>query len=170
MLRPILAIALIALGTAAQAQHAHSAAAPTEPGQSAFAAIAEIVAILRADPATDWSKVDVPALQRHLVDMDLVTTGAVATTSRSDDAVVFKVTGPEPVVAALHRMAPAHAPVLDDETGWTTSVETRPDGIEMRIEGEADMIAALGFHGVMAIGDHHRQHHLALALGGMPHH
>src|SRR5438046_3161300 len=43
--------------------------APREPGQSAFAAIQEIVALLEADPGTDWTKVDIEALRRHLVDM-----------------------------------------------------------------------------------------------------
>ena len=31
---------------------------PTLPGQAAFGAIQEIVAILDSDPKTDWSKVD----------------------------------------------------------------------------------------------------------------
>ncbi|MDP1699378.1 MAG: hypothetical protein Q8L53_00255 [Aestuariivirga sp.] len=37
---------------------------PQETGQSAFAAIQEIVAILSANPATDWSKIDIEALVR----------------------------------------------------------------------------------------------------------
>ncbi|MEM7724639.1 MAG: hypothetical protein AAF376_20080, partial [Pseudomonadota bacterium] len=45
------------------AQHSHSATGhampgPQETGQSAFAAMAEIVALLRADPDTDWANVD----------------------------------------------------------------------------------------------------------------
>ena len=36
---------------------------PTQPGQEAFAAIQEIVAMLEADPRTDWSKVDIDALR-----------------------------------------------------------------------------------------------------------
>src|SRR5579859_2920628 len=46
---------------------------PKQPGQGAFAAIQEIVEILEADPHTDWSKVDINALQQHLIDMDNVT-------------------------------------------------------------------------------------------------
>src|SRR5665213_2414926 len=45
---------------------------PTQPGQSAFAAIQEIVAILEADPKTDWSRVNIEALRQHLIDMDNV--------------------------------------------------------------------------------------------------
>ena len=33
--------------------------AAREPGQAAFAAIQEIVALLDADPSTDWSKVNI---------------------------------------------------------------------------------------------------------------
>ena len=46
---------------------------PAKSGQSAFAAIQEIVSILEADPATDWSKVDIDALRQRLVDMNNVT-------------------------------------------------------------------------------------------------
>ena len=48
-------------------------AMPTQPGQDAFGAIQEIVRILEADPATDWSKVDLEALREHLIDMNEVT-------------------------------------------------------------------------------------------------
>ena len=51
-----------------QAMHDGAAAGPAEPGQGAFAAMQEIVAILEADPTTDWSKVDLPALRQHLAD------------------------------------------------------------------------------------------------------
>ena len=55
-------------------KHGNSAAVTaTQPGQSAFAAIQEIVDILEADPKTDWSKVNIDALREHLVDMSNVT-------------------------------------------------------------------------------------------------
>jgi hypothetical protein len=46
---------------------------PNMPGQDAFGAIQEIVAILEADSNTDWSKVDITALREHLIDMNEVT-------------------------------------------------------------------------------------------------
>ena len=46
---------------------------PTLPGQDAFGAIGEIVAMLEADPKTDWSKIDLEALRQHLIDMNDVT-------------------------------------------------------------------------------------------------
>ena len=86
--------------------------APREGGQAAFAAIAEIVRLLDADPGTDWSRVNVEALRQHLIDMDEVTMHA----------------------------ADARA---------------------------VSRIRALGFIGVVALGDHHAPHHLGIANGSM---
>ena len=62
------------------AQHVHGGegVVPTMPGQEAFGTIQEIVRILEADPATDWSKVNIGALREHLIDMDEVTMRARA--------------------------------------------------------------------------------------------
>ena len=80
LLASLLASPLAAQTTAMPAGHQHTegmvhpaAVRPTEAGQDAFAAMAEIVKLLDADPATDWSKVDLEALRRHLVDMNVVT-------------------------------------------------------------------------------------------------
>ncbi len=169
MPRFVLAVALL-LGAPASAQHAHNHAAPTETGQSAFAAMAEIVELLRQNPRTDWDTVDIPALQRHLVDMELLATQAEAMETVGDGSVQFDVTGEPNVVEALHRMVPAHAPFLDAETGWTTEVERNDSGVIVRVSGDAQMISALGFHGLMTIGAHHQEHHLGIATGTMSHH
>ena len=60
--------------------HAHGGEGlvPTMPGQEAFGTIQEIVRMLEADPATDWSKVNIGALREHLIDMDEVTLRARA--------------------------------------------------------------------------------------------
>ena len=63
-------------GAAAQhdmSMHAAAGSVPTSSGQAAFATISEVVRLLKADSATDWSKVDIEALRRHLIDMDAVT-------------------------------------------------------------------------------------------------
>ena len=67
------------------AQHVHDGEAivPTMPGQEAFGTIQEIVRILEADPATDWSKVNIAALREHLIDMDEVTMRADARERRA---------------------------------------------------------------------------------------
>ena len=69
---------LLAAGPLAAQAHQHTpgmvhgAAAvepPREAGQAAFAAIAEIVARLEADPMTDWSRVDLEALRQFGLDI-----------------------------------------------------------------------------------------------------
>ncbi len=54
----------------------------TEPGQSAFAAIAEVVRVLEADPQTDWENVNVDLLRQHLRDMDVVTIDSTTQTDQ----------------------------------------------------------------------------------------
>jgi len=59
-----LAIIALAAGPASRANvDAVQRSAPqTAPAQSAYAAIGEIVRILKADSTTDWSKVDLEAV------------------------------------------------------------------------------------------------------------
>jgi hypothetical protein len=64
---------------------------------------------LEADPKTDWSKVDLEALRRHLIDMDEVTLRASATTKQIDGGLAVTVTGTGRTLAAIHHMIPAHA-------------------------------------------------------------
>ena len=99
MFRLALVIASMA-GLPAAAQHTHDHARhadnetqPVEVGQSAFAAMAEIVEMLRQNPDTDWASVDIPALQRHLVDMELLATQSVAEETATNGYVRFRVTG-----------------------------------------------------------------------------
>ncbi len=168
-----LALCLALVGTPAAAQHAHgdhsAAAGPTEPGQSAFAALAEIVALLRADPATDWHRVDIPALREHLVDMDLVTLDATVATTPTATGAVFRVGGEGRTLEAVRRMALAHPPFAEAETGWTIVAEPVDGGVELAVDGDRDQILALGFHGLMTLGAHHEAHHLAIARGDAPH-
>lgn len=144
---------------------------PAEPGQGAFAAIGEIVAILMADPATDWSKVDVEALRQHLIDMDNVTLRAVVATENTDSGARFLATSTDPAVAgSIRRMVTAHAATMTGSGGWTMIAEDLPNGAALTVTGsDADRIRALGFIGVMTVGMHHQAHHLAIARGGMPH-
>jgi hypothetical protein len=103
--------------------HAHApmpqprGAMPTQPGQAAFAAIQEIVRLLEADPATDWSKVDLAALREHLIDMDEVTLRATATQRPVEGGIEVAVTGAGRTLEAIRRMVPAHARELDGLSG-----------------------------------------------------
>ncbi|MEQ9329501.1 MAG: hypothetical protein RJQ21_19625 [Rhodospirillales bacterium] len=175
----VAALLALAFTTPAMAQHAHGhagqpggmTAGPAEPGQSAFAAIAEIVALLRADPATDWSRVDIEALRRHLADMDNVTLRAAVAATASPEGAIFDVTSADPSVSAsIRRMVIAHAATMSGVDGMAMIASETGGGARLAVTGpEPAMIRGLGFIGLMTVGMHHQQHHLMLAKGGMPH-
>ncbi len=140
-----------------------------EPGQGAFATIAEIVKLLTADPATDWSKVNISALREHLIDMDELVLRARATTVKKDGQIVFTVTGQGRTLQAIQNMVPAHSMVLTNTTAWQVDAQLNDKGAIMTISSRNPMalqvVEALGFFGVMATGAHHQPHHLAMAKG-----
>ena len=149
-----------------------SATLPTEPGQSEFAAIQEIVAILEADPKTDWSKVSIEALRQHLIDMDNVTLKSQVTTTDLAGGVRFSVTGADEIRASIRRMVFAHAMTMNGFEGWNFEAQENVNGADLIVKvPSADLVKlhALGFIGVMTRGMHHQMHHLALAKGEDPH-
>jgi len=189
MLRLLLLTLLLALPLAASAQqagHGHGAAmshpspagmpagdGPREPGQAAFAAIQEIVAILVADPTTDWSKVNIEALRRHLIDMDNVTLRAAVVATPVASGMRYDVTGDGAVRNAIRRMVKAHARTMSGTDGMTMLAEDAPEGAVMTVTVEdpaaLPRLKALGFIGLMTLGMHHQEHHLMIASGRGPH-
>lgn len=189
MIRYVVAAAILAVPPAALAQthspvmshgvHAAAieqplAAMPAQPGQSAFAAIQEIVAILDADPNIDWSKVDIDGLRRHLVDMSNVTLHAEATATPAENGVRFLVTGAGPVRESIRRMVSAHAETMSGTDDMTFVAEDHPEGAVMSVtvENPADLpkLKGLGFFGILTLGMHHQSHHFMIAAGHAPHH
>lgn len=171
-----LILILFLTGTSVSAQHSHGETtspilSPTEPGQGAFAAIAEIVAILQANPKTDWSRVNISALREHLLDMDNLVSHAEVTTQDIPNGVRFSIQTGGKDGGAAGRMVPAHAPVLAGETGWVSVARTEGNVVfwEVRSEQNAEMLRALGFFGLLAVGWHHQEHHLGIASGEMVH-
>ena len=148
-------------------------AVPTEPGQSAFAAIQEIVAILEADPKTDWSRVNIEALRQLLIDMDNVTLRAAVAMEPIDGGARFTVTGTGPVRDSIRRMVTAHSAAMSVVGGWTFVAGEAPDGavLTVTVADPADVtkLRALGFIGVLTRGMHHQMHHLMIASGENPH-
>jgi hypothetical protein len=146
---------------------------PHEGGQAAFAAIQEIVAMLEADPHTDWSKVNIEALRQHLIDMDNVTLRAQATSEDIDGGVRFLVTGEGSVVESVRRMIAAHANTMNGVGGWTYDAAEIPNGASLTVKvadpSDVEKVKAQGFIGVLANGSHHQAHHLMIASGRDPH-
>ncbi len=142
---------------------------PTEAGQGAFAAIAEIVAILEADPETDWSKVDISSLRQHLLDMSALTLAAQAAEQPVDGGLKIEVSGEGRAREAIQRMVPAHAAELDKLSTWSASADVNDSGATLVVTSsdliEQAKIRGLGFFGLMATGSHHQAHHLAMAKG-----
>lgn len=169
----LLSTAMLCVATSALAQHAHPTNLPIETGQSQFAAIAEIVTLLRNDPKTDWTQIDIKALRDHLVDMDNVTTNALVTRSVDARSVTFSVTGNDKVAPSIQRMILAHSPMLQQATGWSVVAREQLGGATMIVtvtsQEELDQASGLGFFGLMTIGAHHQQHHLMIATGRSPH-
>lgn len=154
--------------------HTHGAAdarLPTEGGQSAFSAIAEIVKLLEADPATDWTRVDLERLRQHLRDMDLVTLRSAVTGTAVEGGAVFMVRGTGESVAAIKRLTGAHVAMVEMMGGPRITRTELPDGVRLVVtardggQAGAAKIRGLGFIGLMASGDHHQMHHLMLARG-----
>jgi hypothetical protein len=151
-----------------------AAAVPAQAGQSAFAAVQELAAILEGTPGVDWKKVDFEALRRHLIDMDNVTVRASIARTDIDGGARFTITGSGAVKDSIQRMAPAHAATANGVNGWSFSHEPYPDGAVVTVRASADddveKIRGLGFIGLLARGMHHQEHHLMIALGNAPHH
>lgn len=146
---------------------------PQETGQSAFAAIQEIVAVLEANPATDWSRVNIEALRQHLIDMNNVTLGAVVEAKQSGDSMQFVVTGDGPVQGSIRRMVMAHAATMNGVEGWKFLADTTARGAIVTVtppdQASMTKLRALGFIGILTFGMHHQQHHWMLANGMSPH-
>lgn len=182
LVRHLLLAATLSLPVPAFAQHTHHTMQPSphragtqlrEPGQSAFAAVQEIVALLEADPKTDWGQVNIEALRQHLIDMDNVTLRARVDVEPVDGGARFVVTGGPDVAGSIGRMVKAHAATMNGVGGWRMSAEDRPGGAAITVASprpaDAARMRALGFIGIMTRGMHHQQHHLMLARGIDPH-
>jgi hypothetical protein len=176
----LIAVALSAAPASAQtAHHGHmmqesaTVPAPLEAGQGAFAAIAEIVALLEADPTTDWSEVDIAGLREHLVDMDEVVLRSMAVIEEVPDGIAAELSGEGRTREALQRMVPAHAGELAKLPGFKVEGDATPAGARLVVTSAdpatAARIRGLGFYGLMATGSHHQTHHLAIARGLHPH-
>ncbi|MCK5750080.1 MAG: hypothetical protein KAH44_27945, partial [Oricola sp.] len=120
----------------AMMQHGEPAAALTEGGQAAFAAIQEVVLALLADPQTDWEKVNIEALRHHLIEMDNVTLRAKVATEEIESGARFTITSGDPAVkASIRAMTVAHAATMDGIEGWSLEAEETGGGAVLTASG-----------------------------------
>lgn len=171
----VVGVVLPVAGAAAQhdmSMHAATGPVPTSSGQAAFATISEVVRLLKADSTTDWSKVDIEALRRHLIDMDAVTMRSTVRQHNVDGGMEADVTGTGGTVGAIRRMLSMHAMMLDQMAEYRATSTEIPNGIRFRVTAKdakdaraVAQIRGLGFAGLLTEGDHHAPHHMALARG-----
>ena len=124
-------------------------------GTDAFGAIQEVVQALEADPATDWSKVNIAALREHLIDMNEVTLHANAETQATRHRRHDFGDRRRPHPCAIKRMVPAHVAELR-ALGWTAATEDLPNGVKLTVASadptQRTKLKALGFLGMMVQG------------------
>jgi hypothetical protein len=174
----LIAGALIPAALSAQAMdHSQHAAAPAAvqagvPSQAAFATIQEIVKRLKADPTTDWSKVNLEALRQHLIDMDNVVMRSAVKQTNIAGGVSLDITGTGDVAAAIKRMGGMHSAALTSEGDYTAESTEIANGVRLVVKAKNANDAAavarvrgLGFAGLLTEGDHHPAHHWAVAKG-----
>jgi hypothetical protein len=142
------------------------------PGQDAFGAIAEIVRILDADPATDWSKVDLERLRQHLIDMDEVVLRSAVKQTAVPGGLAMEVTGAGRTEQAIRAMVVPHAGELDRMPSFRATTASIAGGVRLTVVARAPedarvvaRIRGLGFAGLITEGAHHQRHHLAMAKG-----
>jgi hypothetical protein len=146
-----------------------------QPGQGAFGAMAEVVRTLEADPATDWSKVDIERLRQHLIDMDEVVLHASVKASQVPGGLSMDITGTGRTSQSIRAMLIPHTAELESMPAWSAKAEAIPDGVRLIVvvRDPADAktvsrIRGLGFAGLLVQGGHHGPHHLAMAKGELP--
>ncbi|MGH7411216.1 MAG: hypothetical protein ACREJ6_09220 [Candidatus Methylomirabilis sp.] len=145
------------------------------PGQDAFGAMAEVVRLLEADPATDWSKVDMERLRQHLIDMSEVVLRATVKATQVPGGLAMVVTGTGRTAASIRDMLIPHSAELDRMPAWSAKAEPIRYGVRLSVvardQSDAKTVAkirGLGFAGLLVQGGHHGPHHLAMARGEMP--
>ncbi len=156
-------------------QHHRAGGGQSMPGQDAFGAMAEVVRILEADPATDWSKVDMERLRQHLIDMNEVVLRASVKATQVPGGLAMDVTGGGRTARSIRDMVMPHSAELDGMPGWSAKAEPIPEGVRLIVVARdpsdaktVTRIRGLGFAGLLVQGGHHAPHHLAMAKGEMP--
>jgi len=146
----------------------------TEPGNDIFGTIQETISALEADPATNWEKVDIEALRRHLLDMKAFTEEVEVLNKKDLSKGVQFLVHPQNKRAqlALKHLFAMHPSMLKKEKGWDMNTRLQQNGnwlVSCTSTNPEDVakIRALGYIGLIAEGAHHQLHHWMIATGKM---
>ena len=160
-------------GTMSQQPATGGGVTPVQGGQGAYGAIAEVVQILDADSATDWSAVNIERLRQHLVAMDEVTLNASVRVVEVPGGAQFDVTGSGRTLAGIREMLLAHTGQLNNLGKYRAATADIGNGVRWTVTAipqqdvrAANRIRGLGFMGLLTLDNHHGPHHLAMARGG----
>ena len=145
---------------------------PPPSGAPLFDALSAAVAMLDADSATDWSKVNLEELRQHLIDMNDVMMNAAVTQKPVAGGLEMTITGTGRTSAAIQRMLVNHMTMLQTGGKYVTKVTKLSNGVVATVTAPAPAsdsavarIRGLGFAGLMTEGTHHMRHHGAMAHG-----
>jgi hypothetical protein len=104
--------------------------------------------------------------------MDAVTMGAAVSQTPVPGGARMEITGEGRTREAIVRMTTAHLGEINRSADMVGRIEALPGGVAMTVtardEGDRRTeakIRGLGFIGLLALGDHHAPHHLAIATG-----
>src|SRR5699024_219134 len=131
-------------------------------GSDVFDAIQEVVEQLKANPNTDWSKVDLESLRQHLIDMKAFTEEVEVVEQGSIENGVKKTVKAETERAekALNHMLEMHPKMMKVERGWDMTAEQKDGFWEITCTtsdaSEVEMIRGLGYIGILVEGAHHQ--------------
>ncbi len=71
--------------------------------------------------------------------------------------------------STLRRMVSAHSAQLAKDDRWDVSVVENDENVELTVTSDDPVVIArikgLGFFGLMASQDHHKEHHMMMARG-----
>jgi len=154
------------------AKNSHSVL--TEAGTDPFAVIQEAIALLEANPDTDWSAVNIETLRLHLIEMQDMTLNVTVEQQPINfgfQAVITPTTSR--ALQSMSQVLSAHPAQMKEETGWDMMVTNNNGIFTIAVTTDqlqdVDKLRGLGYIGIMAYGSHHQPHHWAVALGGNPH-
>ena len=154
--------------------HQESTAILSEAGTDPFALIQEVIALLEANPDTDWSVINIEALRSHLVEMQDMTLNVNVEQQPINLGFMAVITPTtDRALESMIQVLSAHPSQMKVETGWDMTVTNNNGAFTISVTTDqlldVDKIRGLGYIGIMAYGNHHQPHHWAMASGENPH-